>query len=264
MTEGMAGTGSTTDAVATIEAFPWWLVLLEGIIALILGIVLLVWPGITLLLLVTFIGVFWLGTGILTIISVFTDRTRIGWKLLSGALSILAGLVVLFYPLYSAILLPAFLIIFIGILGLVIGFITLFQALRGAGWGAGALGILSIIIGLLILANPLVSAAPGGARSMARRRPTCSSPSFSRIPTGHAFQPRCRHASSICSNDAWPGTWPIASGTSPTPVSSWNERRVCRPAANRRRLLRRERSRIGRSASRSPPAPSSSRCRWCS
>ena len=74
-------------------------------------------------------------------------------------LSILAGLVVLFYPLYSAVLLPALLTIFIGIWGLVIGCIALVQAFRGAGWGAGILGVLSIIFGLLILANPLVSAA---------------------------------------------------------------------------------------------------------
>ena len=159
MTEGMAGNGLTTSATAAIETFPWWLVLLQGILALILGIALLVWPGVTLLLLVTFIGVYWLGTGILTIISAFTDHSRRGWKLISGILSILAGLVVLFYPFYSAILLPALLIIFIGLWGLVIGFIMLFQAFRGAGWGVGVLGLLSIIIGLLVLANPLVSAA---------------------------------------------------------------------------------------------------------
>jgi uncharacterized membrane protein HdeD (DUF308 family) len=159
MTEGTAGNELAPSATAAIENLPWWLVLLQGILALVLGIALLVWPGVTLLLLVTFIGVYWLGTGILTIFSAFTDRSRWGWKLLSGVLSILAGLVVLFYPLYSAVLLPALLIIFIGIWGLVIGLISLVQAFRGAGWGAGVLGALSIIIGMLFLANPLVSAA---------------------------------------------------------------------------------------------------------
>ena len=159
MTEGMAGDELTPSDTVAIETFPWWLVLLQGILALILGIALLVWPGVSLLLLVTFIGVYWLGTGVLTIISAFTDRSRWGWRLLSGVLSILAGLVVLLYPFYSAVLLPALLIIFIGLWGLVIGFIMLVQAFRGAGWGAGILGVLSIIIGLLILANPLVSAA---------------------------------------------------------------------------------------------------------
>ena len=159
MTDGMAGDGATASATAGLDMIPWWLVLLQGIIALILGSALLVWPGVTLVLLVTFLGVYWLGTGILAIVSIFIDRTNVGWKLLSGALGILAGLVVLFYPLYSAVLLPAFLTIFIGIWGLVIGVIALVQAFRGAGWGAGILGVLSIIFGLLILANPLVSEA---------------------------------------------------------------------------------------------------------
>jgi len=159
MTGGMAGDGPTASAMAGLDMIPWWLVLLQGIIALILGIVLLVWPGVTLVLLVTFLGVYWLGTGILSIVSIFIDRTNVGWKLLSGALGILAGLVVLVYPLYSAVLLPAFLTIFIGIWGLVIGVIALVQAFRGAGWGAGILGVLGIVFGLLILANPLVSEA---------------------------------------------------------------------------------------------------------
>lgn len=151
--------GPTTSAMAAIETYPWWLVLLSGIIAIILGIVLLFWPGTTLLVLVTFIGVYWFVTGILVIISAFIDRTRWGWKLLSGVLGIIAGLIVLSYPLYSAILVPTLLTIFIGIWGLIIGFAQVFQAFGGAGWGAGILGALSIILGLLILANPLVSAA---------------------------------------------------------------------------------------------------------
>jgi uncharacterized membrane protein HdeD (DUF308 family) len=159
MSNGTAGAGPTTSAAAGIEAFPWWLVLLQGIIAIILGMVLLFWPGITLLVLVTFIGIYWFATGILVFFSAFIDRSRFGWKILSGILGILAGLVVLSYPIYSAILLPTLLILFIGVWGLIIGFVTLFQAFGGAGWGAGILGVISIIFGLLLLANPLVSAA---------------------------------------------------------------------------------------------------------
>jgi uncharacterized membrane protein HdeD (DUF308 family) len=159
MTDEMAGDGPRASATAGLDMFPWWLVLLQGIVALILGIVLLVWPGVTLVLLVTFVGVYWLGTGVLAIVSIFIDRTNWGWKLLSGVLGILAGLVVLFYRLYSVVILPALLTIFIGIWRLVIGVIALVQAFRGAGWGAGVLGVLSIIFGLLFLANPLVSAA---------------------------------------------------------------------------------------------------------
>ncbi len=143
---------------AAIESFPWWLVLLDGIIALILGILLLFWTGPTLLVTITFIGVYWLISGIFILASVFVDRTGWGWKLLSGILAFLAGLFVLAYPLYSALLLPAIFAIFIGVWGLVVGAVHLVQAFRGGGWGAGILGVLSIIFGILILTHPLISA----------------------------------------------------------------------------------------------------------
>ena len=43
---------------------PWWVVLLEGIIALILGIFFLTSPYMTLLVLVTFLGAYWFVSGI--------------------------------------------------------------------------------------------------------------------------------------------------------------------------------------------------------
>lgn len=159
MTEEMAGTGSTRSVMAALEATPWWLVLLGGIVALVLGVVLVIWPEKTLMLLVAFVGIYWLVAGVLAIIGAFSAREGRGWRVFSGFLGILAGVVVLAYPYYSAILLPTLLTLFLGVWGVVIGIVTLYQAFRGAGWGTGILGITSIIIGLLILGNPLVSAA---------------------------------------------------------------------------------------------------------
>lgn len=158
MTEEMAGTDSPASVTVALEATPWWLVLLGGIVALIFGVVLVIWPEATLMLLVTLLGIYWLVAGALAIIGAFSAPKGRGWKIFSGLLSILAGVVVIAYPYYSAILLPTLLTLFVGVLGVVIGFVTLYQAFRGAGWGTGVLGIVSIIIGLLILANPLVSA----------------------------------------------------------------------------------------------------------
>jgi uncharacterized membrane protein HdeD (DUF308 family) len=133
-------------------------VLFDGIVALVLGILLLFWTGPTLLFIITLIGVYWFASGIFAMIGAFVARTGRGWKILSGVLGILAGLFIIAYPLYSAILLPAFFAIFIGVLGLVIGAVSLVQAFRGGGWGAGILGIISIIFGILVLAHPLISA----------------------------------------------------------------------------------------------------------
>ncbi len=138
---------------------PRWLVLLLGIIAILFGFLFFVYPVQTLTLLVTFLGIYWLFNGIVVLFSLWTDKTGRGWKLLVSILGILAGILVLAYPLYSAILIPTFLAIFIGVEGLIIGAVYLMQGFSGGGWGTGILGILSIVFGLILIANPLIAAA---------------------------------------------------------------------------------------------------------
>lgn len=137
--------------------FPWWLVLIQGLITLILGIFLLYYPYGTLLVLVTFLGAYWFISGLFGLISLAIDRTDAGWKLLFGILGIIAGIAILTYPLYSTFVVPYIFIILVGVWGLIMGFMSLFAAFKGGGWGAGIIGILLIIFGCLILANPVVS-----------------------------------------------------------------------------------------------------------
>jgi len=149
-----AGSPETGAAMAPSR----WLVLLLGIIAVLFGALFFVYPVQTLTLLVTVLGIYWLFNGIVMFISLFTDKTGRGWKLLVGILGILAGVLVLTYPLYSAILIPTVFAIIIGVEGLIIGAVYMVQGFSGAGWGTGILGILSIIFGLILIANPLVAA----------------------------------------------------------------------------------------------------------
>ena len=135
------------------EMVPWWLVLLEGIAILILGILLLIKPGMTTLIFVQFIGIYWLISGIFQIIGIFLDSSMWGWKLFAGILGILAGIVVVQHPLWSPVVLASTLIIILGIQGIIYGGIGLYQAFRGAGWGAGILGAISILFGIYFLAN---------------------------------------------------------------------------------------------------------------
>jgi uncharacterized membrane protein HdeD (DUF308 family) len=147
-----------TEYTARTEGtpIPWWLVLLQGIAAVILGIFLLTAPGITLLFLIQVLGFFWLMSGILGIVSIFIDSSLWGWKLISGILGTLAGLVVLQHPLWSTILIPAILVFFLGIQGIISGGANLILAFQGGGWGMGILGVLNIILGLVLLFNPLI------------------------------------------------------------------------------------------------------------
>ena len=138
---------------------PWWLVLLEGIAAVILGLFLLTSPGATLFVLIQVLGIFWLVGGLFRIISIFLDNSLWGWKLVGGALGILAGIVVLQHPLWSSVLVPAIYVIILGIQALILGGVNLVMAFRGEGWGIGILGALSIVFGLILLFNPWIGVA---------------------------------------------------------------------------------------------------------
>jgi uncharacterized membrane protein HdeD (DUF308 family) len=146
-----AGGGETT--------FPWWLVLLEGIFAAIFGILLLIAPGASLIFLVQVLGFYLLIEGILRIVSIFLDSSLWGLKLGIGILGILAGIVVLNHPLWSAIAIPTYIVYIIGFLAIFEGIGGLIQAFQGGGWGAGILGILAIIFGIIVVLNPLIGAA---------------------------------------------------------------------------------------------------------
>jgi uncharacterized membrane protein HdeD (DUF308 family) len=110
----------------------------------------------TLLVLVQFLGAYWLVTGILSFVSLCIDRTLWGWKLVSGVLGILAGLVALRDPLWSAIFLPAVLVIFLAVEALIMGLTQVIHAFSGGGLGLALVGFLNIIFGAILLFNPLI------------------------------------------------------------------------------------------------------------
>lgn len=140
----------------TASTIPWWFVMIAGISMFIVGLLLLISPGMTLLVLVQLLGAYWLVTGILSLVSLCIDRTLWGWKLVSAILGILAGLVVLRDPLWSAVFLPAVLVIFLAVEALIMGVTQVIHAFSGGGLGLALLGILNIIFGVILLFDPLI------------------------------------------------------------------------------------------------------------
>jgi uncharacterized membrane protein HdeD (DUF308 family) len=137
---------------------PWWLTLIAGIAMAIVGLFLLAAPGAAITTLTLFLGIYFLIDGILRLVSMFIDHSGWGWKLLLGILGIIAGIIVIQHPYASAIIVPAAIVIYLGILGIVIGALEIFAAFKGAGWGTGILGAVSVLLGLVLLFNPLVGA----------------------------------------------------------------------------------------------------------
>jgi uncharacterized membrane protein HdeD (DUF308 family) len=137
----------------------WWIFLLQGIAGIILGLMLITAPGATLLAIVTFLGFYWLITGILALVRVFVDRSIPWiWSLLSGIVGILAGLLVLRHPLLATLTVPTVLVIILGVQGLIMGVFEIIEGFQGGGIGSFILGVLNVLVGLLLLSSPVAAA----------------------------------------------------------------------------------------------------------
>ena len=148
--------------MATLRSSPsniWWLFLLQGIAGVLLGLMLITAPGETLVALVTFLGFYWLITGVLSLVQVFVDRSVPWiWSLLSGLLGIAAGIIVLKHPLLAALTVPTLIVIILGVEALIMGGVQIIAGLKGGGIGSFILAVVNILIGLLLLSSSATAA----------------------------------------------------------------------------------------------------------
>lgn len=111
-----------------LHDFNGWLLLLEGIIAIVAGVAAFIYPGITALALVYFIAAWAVVTGIIEIIAAIQLRKEISgeWLLaLAGITSVAFGFLTAIYPRSAALVLIwaiAAYAIFFGLLLLILGF----------------------------------------------------------------------------------------------------------------------------------------------
>lgn len=148
-----------TSAASAQQSNIWWLFLLQGIAGILLGLMLLTYPGATVVVLVTFLGFYWLFTGVMALVRVFVDRSVPWiWSLLIGIVGILAGLVVLRHPLLAALTVPTTIVIILGVQGLIMGVLDMIGGFQGGGARSFLLGIINIVIGAMLLGSPLIAA----------------------------------------------------------------------------------------------------------
>lgn len=105
----------------------WWVFLIYGLVDILIGIVVLVWPGISLVILVYLIAVWAVAGGLVQLYSAYTS----GWSnapkwvlILGGILSIILGFLIMFYPVSTMAILIWFLAIYaivFGILMIIVG-----------------------------------------------------------------------------------------------------------------------------------------------
>ena len=137
----------------------WWILLLQGIVGIALGLLLVTEPGATTVAIATFLGFYWLLMGVFALVRMFVDQSAPWvWSLLVGIVGVLAGLSVIKHPLLAAIGVPTAIVILIAVQGLVMGGLEIISAFRGAGAGSFILGVIYVLIALLLLAKPLAAA----------------------------------------------------------------------------------------------------------
>src|SRR6478735_7830337 len=131
----------------------WWLFVVLGVICLATGVLAIVWPGLTLLTLGIFAGIYLMITAILEIIDAIAGDP--GGRALSailGIISLIAGLVFLRRPGESLLAI----VIVAGIFLVAEGVIRIVRAFGSTGrrwWGVVA-GLIDAVAGIIILSWP--------------------------------------------------------------------------------------------------------------
>ncbi|MFI0980287.1 HdeD family acid-resistance protein [Streptomyces sp. NPDC021093] len=140
----------------------WQAVLAAGVAALVLGVMVLAWPGRTLLVIAVLFGVYLLVSGVMQLVAAFGTHVSTALRVMafiSGALSILLGLLCFRGAMQSLLLLA----LWIGIGWLFRGITQTVAAasdpeMPARGWQV-CLGIISALGGVVLITSPLDSVA---------------------------------------------------------------------------------------------------------
>jgi uncharacterized membrane protein HdeD (DUF308 family) len=135
-----------------------WSLAVRGVIAIVFGVLAILWPALTLIALALLFGVFALVTGVMAIVAAIRrqpDAARRTALILSGLLSVAAGVIALFWPGITALAL----VVIIGAWAVVTGALEIWAATRMAGqWLPLVVGVVTMLIGILVLVRPGIGA----------------------------------------------------------------------------------------------------------
>jgi len=139
----------------------WWLILLRGLLILTLGIIAILWPGLTAPVLIYGFGIFSLADGFLNlIIGALYQGTGWGWAILEGTFGVGIGAVVVVFPPHAADLVVAVLALWM----LATGAVQLLMSVRLSRAGSRSWtwmtvsGLTAAATGLFLLLNSAVAA----------------------------------------------------------------------------------------------------------
>jgi uncharacterized membrane protein HdeD (DUF308 family) len=140
----------------------WWVLLLNGLCAILFGVMAFAWPQVTLLALVILYGVYCLADGITALGASLARREEgrpWGRMLLIGIVSIAAGVVTFLWPGITAIALLVIIAVWAIIHGIteIIAAIELRKFIHNE-WLLILAGVVSVLFGVVMIARPGVGA----------------------------------------------------------------------------------------------------------
>jgi uncharacterized membrane protein HdeD (DUF308 family) len=149
------------DATLRALSQDWWIFLMEGVLGIIFGLLLLIWPGPTTGVIIVLVGLFALLTGIVGVfaaIGAAGNGQPWGWKLATALLGILVGLAIMRWPGATAVVI-LYLIAFWLILGGIVGIVESIAAHRtfSHAWLLLLSSVVAILFGIAMFAWPKVS-----------------------------------------------------------------------------------------------------------
>jgi uncharacterized membrane protein HdeD (DUF308 family) len=136
--------------------FPWWAGLLVGILAVVIGVLLILSPETTATYLFWILGIACLVGGVVALGSILFSRASWGWKLLAGILAITLGLALISQPLFSAYLVAAMALWVLGAVLMLAGMLLMVPAFSHMGWWYGVLGVFVVVIGVLLILGSVI------------------------------------------------------------------------------------------------------------
>jgi len=140
--------------VAEIEHAPyWWNYAVAGVITILFGLGALLWPGLTVVILILLFGIFAIVEGVLALVDMFRrmGQRRTWWpQLVLGVVGIVASLFVFAYPGVTAFVL----LYVIAFWALATGLIEVLASLATGQLLLLIIGVLTIVFGFILLENP--------------------------------------------------------------------------------------------------------------
>jgi uncharacterized membrane protein HdeD (DUF308 family) len=148
-------------AGAAAMAKLWWLSLIRGAIALGLGLALLLAPSMGRPLLAQYMGMYWMASGLLSIVWGIRGARFTRLWLLAGVVGLLGGLAIVLRALYAPPMDVSLVVTLFGAVAVLTGLLHMAGGYRvrqefGPRWSRGSflLGVVQLVLGLLVLFAP--------------------------------------------------------------------------------------------------------------